>query len=91
MKLVTMHHAKTHLSRLVELALSGEEIIIARRDQPLVRLVAVTATPNRRQIGGLPDLVQAMGENFDAPIEDWPESPFPRGDDQVHTRQGKTK
>jgi len=84
-----MHHAKTHLSRLVELALSGEEIIIARRDKPLVRLVAVTATPNRRQIGSLPDLVQAMGENFDAPIEDWLESPFPGGDDQVLNQRGK--
>ena len=88
MKLVTMHHAKTHLSRLVQLALSGEEIIIARRDQPLVRLVAVTAAPNRRRIGGLPDLVQAMGEDFDAPIEDWLESPFPHGDDQVINRRG---
>ncbi len=84
-----MHHAKTHLSRLVELALSGEEIIIARRDQPLVRLVAVTATPNRRQTGGLPDLVQAMGGNFDAPIEDWLESPFPHGDDRVLNPRGK--
>ena len=83
-----MHQAKTHLSRLVELALSGEEIIIARRDQPLVRLVAVRATPNRRRIGGLPDLVQAMGENFDAPIEDWLETPFPRADDQLDNQRG---
>jgi hypothetical protein len=30
-----------------------------------------------------------MGENFDAPIEDWLESPFPRGDDQVLNQRGK--
>lgn len=38
---VNMHEAKTHLSRLVERAVEGEEVIIAKAGKPLVRLVPV--------------------------------------------------
>jgi prevent-host-death family protein len=40
-EVVNMHQAKTSLSRLVERALSGEEVVIARNGEPLVRLVPV--------------------------------------------------
>lgn len=40
-EIVNMHQAKTSLSRLVERALAGEEVVIARNGQPLVRLVPV--------------------------------------------------
>ena len=36
-----MHQAKSSLSKLVERALAGEEIVIARKGEPLVRLVPV--------------------------------------------------
>ncbi|HEY1261068.1 MAG TPA: type II toxin-antitoxin system prevent-host-death family antitoxin [Stellaceae bacterium] len=36
-----MHQAKASLSRLVERALAGEEVVIARNGEPLVRLVPV--------------------------------------------------
>jgi prevent-host-death family protein len=36
---VGMHEAKTNLSRLVERALAGEEIVLTRRGEPAVRLV----------------------------------------------------
>jgi prevent-host-death family protein len=39
--LVNMHQAKTSLSKLVERALAGEEVIIARNGKPLVQLVPV--------------------------------------------------
>jgi prevent-host-death family protein len=39
--IVNMHQAKASLSRLVESALSGEEVIIARNGEPLVRLAPV--------------------------------------------------
>ena len=45
---VTVHAAKTHLSRLIEQALRGEEVIIARGDKPVVRLVPVEAPKPRR-------------------------------------------
>ena len=53
MKTVNMHQAKTHLSRLVEEAVAGEEIVIARAGKPLVRLVAVAVTEGPRQLGAL--------------------------------------
>jgi prevent-host-death family protein len=40
MKTVNMHQAKTHLSRLVEEAAEGAEIIIAKAGKPRARLVA---------------------------------------------------
>lgn len=41
MKIVNMHEAKTHLSRLVMRAAAGESFIIAKAGQPLVRVVAI--------------------------------------------------
>jgi antitoxin (DNA-binding transcriptional repressor) of toxin-antitoxin stability system len=38
---VTIHFAKTQLSRLIEAAMAGEDVIIARGDTPMVRLVPV--------------------------------------------------
>jgi antitoxin (DNA-binding transcriptional repressor) of toxin-antitoxin stability system len=37
MRQVTIHHAKTQLSRLIEAAMAGEEIVIAKGDTPMVR------------------------------------------------------
>lgn len=48
-----MHEAKTHLSRLVEEALRGEEIVIARAGRPIVRLVPVSAVQGLRPSGAL--------------------------------------
>ena len=45
MKTVNMHEAKTHLSRLVEGAVSGEPFVIARAGRPLVKVVALDAEP----------------------------------------------
>ena len=41
MRQVTIHAAKTNLSKLIEAALAGEEIVIARGSTPVVRLVPV--------------------------------------------------
>ena len=41
MKQVTIHAAKTHLSRLIKAVLDGEEVVIAKRGKPVVRLVPV--------------------------------------------------
>lgn len=44
---VNVHHAKTHLSKLIAAAESGEEVIIARAGKPAVKLVVV-AEPKRK-------------------------------------------
>ncbi|HUG84566.1 MAG TPA: type II toxin-antitoxin system prevent-host-death family antitoxin [Euzebya sp.] len=54
--MVTVHNvaeAKAHLSRLLDAALAGEEVILARAGKPLVRLVPLEPTP-ARELGFLP-------------------------------------
>jgi len=41
MATVNIHEAKTHLSRLLQRVAAGEEIVIARRDRPIARLVPI--------------------------------------------------
>jgi prevent-host-death family protein len=53
MRTVNIHQAKTHLSRLVEAAAAGEEIVIAKAGKPLVKLVALVASAGPRPLGAL--------------------------------------
>lgn len=68
MRIVNMHEAKTHLSRLVELAAAGEEIVIAKSGKPVVRL-APYAAEVLREPGGLRGKMR-IAEDFDAPLPD---------------------
>ncbi|UIJ73724.1 type II toxin-antitoxin system Phd/YefM family antitoxin [Aurantimonas sp. HBX-1] len=55
-----MHRAKTGLSDLVARAEAGEEIVIARRNRPAVKLVPVAAAVNASEAGsGTPARVEA--------------------------------
>ncbi len=71
MKTVSIHEAKTHLSRLIQQALDGEEIIIANRNEPMVRLEVIREKQSARRFGGLKPMVVAMGPSFDEPLEDF--------------------
>ena len=51
--IVNIHEAKTHLSRLVERAAAGEEIIIGKAGRPMARLVAYTERKQPREPGAL--------------------------------------
>lgn len=62
--MVNVHAAKTHLSRLIERACAGEEIVIARNNEPVVRLVPIVEKP-RRQRGSLEGQVIVPDEFFD--------------------------
>lgn len=65
---VTVHEAKTHLSRLLARVEAGEEIIIRRGRNPVARLVRVEAkTP--RPLGGSEGLVW-IADDFDDLPED---------------------
>ncbi len=59
--------AKAQLSRLLDAALAGEEVIIARAGRPLVRLVPVTP-PASRELGFLP--LSTPIERFDPLADD---------------------
>ena len=53
MKPVSIHAAKTNLSRLIEKACAGEEVIIARGKEPIVRLVPLKPQPTGRVFGAM--------------------------------------
>lgn len=53
MKPVTVHAAKTQLSKLIARACAGEEVVIARGRMPVVRLVPVRKVPPRRRFGAM--------------------------------------
>jgi prevent-host-death family protein len=57
MATVTIHEAKTNLSKLIARAEAGEEIIIARGKVPVARLTAVAPEKPRRQPGRLKGLI----------------------------------
>jgi len=66
---VNIHEAKTHLSRLVERAAAGEEIIIARSGRPLARLVPYSVPEPRRTFGRMRGKIR-IADDFDAPLPD---------------------
>ena len=53
MKYHTVHEAKTNLSKLIEKACDGEEVIIARGKKPVVKLVPIASGLKKRVPGGL--------------------------------------
>ena len=64
---MTIHQAKTNLSRLIEKACRGEEIIIARGPEPVVRLVPIATSKGRRKLGMLKDKL-VVGPEFFEPL-----------------------
>jgi prevent-host-death family protein len=66
---VNIHQAKTHLSRLIERALQGEEVIIAKAGKPVVKLVRIRPAGNRRVFGSAAGTVW-FAEGWDAPLTD---------------------
>lgn len=46
-----IHEAKSNLSRLIELALAGEEVVINKAGKPVARLVPYTAMKKARRLG----------------------------------------
>ncbi len=66
-KTVNIHAAKTQLSRLVDEAAAGEEIVIARAGRPVARLIAFRATRQGRRPGSLKGRIR-IRKDFDAPL-----------------------
>lgn len=67
MKRVNIHQAKTELSKLVERAEAGEEIIIARAGKPAAKLVPLTRARGRRRLGLL-DGKFRIPDDFNEPL-----------------------
>ena len=67
-KRVTVHAAKTQLSRLIQEACNGTEIVIARRNVPVVRLVPIRKKPKRRKFGSMKGRARTTAAFF-APLD----------------------
>jgi prevent-host-death family protein len=69
MKVVTIHAAKTHLSRLIEEVAGGEHVVIARGREPVARLVPVKAQKKGRVFGAMRGRAK-VGRRFFDPLPD---------------------
>ena len=67
MKIVNVHEAKTHLSRLLAAVAAGEEVIIAKAGKPVARLVPV-AVPAGARVLGMDRGRGWIADDFDAPL-----------------------
>jgi len=65
MSVVTIHKAKTNLSRLIKKVAAGEEVIIARGDKPVARLVPIKNGKGKRRHGLLKGKLRVGPEFFE--------------------------
>lgn len=80
MKLVNIHEAKTHLSRLLDEVRQGEEVTIAKAGKPIARLVPVTTSRPLRTPGFLRGRIR-IADDFDAPLPDDVQRRFEEADE----------
>jgi prevent-host-death family protein len=66
---VNVHEAKTHLSRLLQRVMAGEEIIIAKSGVPVARIVPIVPRKAQRVAGSARGKFY-MADDFDAPLPD---------------------
>lgn len=69
MQIVNIHQAKTNFSKLVEAAMRGEEIIIAKAGKPAARLAPIVLIKPKRVPGSLKGKIK-ISKDFDAPLSD---------------------
>lgn len=70
MTTVSVHEAKTHLSRLIEKVLAGEKVVIARNKEPVVQMIPARPAPVQTlRIGALKGKI-SLGEGFFEPLPD---------------------
>ena len=65
---VNIHQAKTMLSKLIERAVSGEEVIIAKAGKPVVKLVKVQSG-SKRVLGSAAGTIR-YSKGWDSPMTD---------------------
>ncbi|HNB54932.1 MAG TPA: type II toxin-antitoxin system Phd/YefM family antitoxin [Anaerolineales bacterium] len=70
--LVNIHEAKTNLSKLLERVMLGEEIIIAKANKPIARLMPIE-TPTFERVPGNDAGKVIIAADFDAPLPEFEE------------------
>lgn len=69
---VNIHEAKTHFSRLIQQAVDGEEIVVAKGNKPIAKLVALNPLAPKRRLGTAKGRIQ-ISPDFDKPLVDFKE------------------
>lgn len=64
---ISIYQAKTQLSRLVERAAAGKDVVIARGGKPVARLTQLKTAPRKIRFGLLKGKVR-VAKDFDAPL-----------------------
>ncbi len=64
---VTVHEAKTHLSRLLREIVEGEEVVITRSGRPVARLVPIEED---RPVFGVDEGRFVVPDDFDDPLDE---------------------
>jgi prevent-host-death family protein len=70
---VNIHEAKTQLSKLIQAALNGKQVVIAKGNKPVVRLVVIPEAQSNRKIGNAKGLILSVADDFDEPLDDFKE------------------
>jgi len=68
---LNIYEAKAKLSQLIERAIQGEEVIIAKGNKPLVRLEPLSKLKGKRALGQGKSYILSVSDDFDAPLEDF--------------------
>ena len=69
---IELDKAKSQLEMLIQTALEGEEVIITRNDEPVLKLVPISKSNKRRKAGSAKGMI-LISEDFDEPLEDFRE------------------
>ncbi len=69
---VNIHEAKTNLSKLINKVTNGEEVIIAKGNKPIVKMVLIKGLKPKRKLGTARRKIK-IADDFDAPLEDFKE------------------
>ncbi len=67
---VNIHEAKTNLSKLIKKVINGDEVIIAKGNKPLVKIVCLEQQKYERKLGSAKGIVK-IAADFDLPLEDF--------------------
>lgn len=72
MHIVNIHEAKTNLSKLIKKVMNGEEVIIAKSNKPMVKLVQYDTSKPKRRLGTAKGRIK-IAPDFEAALEDFKE------------------
>ncbi len=67
MKIINIHEAKTHLSKIAEEVAAGKEIIVGKAGKPMMKLIPITDKQKQIKLGALKGKIK-IAEDFDEPL-----------------------